>query len=524
MYPIDQTSILAVPFALPTSYIDALHREEAIAALDAHALKALSAEQVPPPASTAIDLSPVAQFQSALAQSHQLLDGLQPSGDNGSSNSSSGSSNAPLDALTGAAQNLVAAYNVLHTGEAAGTTAQAPLLNNLLHSVTNPNPAADASQAAGPATLADIGITLQAVTPAAASDASAALSLDAQALQTAYAANPQGTVALLNQTTGNFEQLGDQFAQQASIAAVGGAGNLSTATLLTAAAVPPAAASSASDASASATVAGSSADASAVPQDTLADLALTGALADNAAATADGVTQNQLDQLDQQQQQQQLNAARDAYSAQAATQQAQDKTLLTQQTAQLQSSEQLTQKQLSDASAKTAADAITQLRVTEQQQTSTLADTVSTTVRTEAAAAQARSQAAQSIADAAALTAAENAATTAEAAAQSPQAATELSVAAAIANAQAAVQSLPAQTVLPNPAAQDNTPANNGAAVPDPLAGNPALAAAIAAYRLGGAQAAVESRPAAPPPPKPQPVPKVEPVQPVDSASDAPPS
>ncbi|WP_296000980.1 hypothetical protein, partial [Rugamonas sp.] len=377
MSPIEQTSILAQPFALPTSYIEALHRNEAIAALDTTALKALALEAVPPPASSAIDLSPVAQFQSALAQSHQLLDGLP--------RSDGGSGGAQLDTLTGAAQNLVAAYNVLQTGDADSATVQAPLRSNLLHSVTQPNAAADASQAAGPATLADIGITLRAAAGnngnngSGDGDGLSALTLDAQALQSAYAANPQGTVALLNQTTGNFEQLGDQFAQQASVdaaagaAAVAGSGNASASA--SASDLTRASASAANAPSITTTAGANAATANAanVPQDTLADLALTDALADNATATADGVTQTQLDQLDQQQQQQQLDAAREVYSAQSAALQAQGKTLLAQQAAQLQGTEQLTQKQLADAGAKTVANAVTQLRVTAQQHTALLA-------------------------------------------------------------------------------------------------------------------------------------------------------
>ena len=80
-----------------------------------------------------------------------------------------------------------------------------------------------------------------------------------------------------------------------------------------------------------------------------------------------------------------------------------------------------------------------------------------------------------------------------------------------------------AATLLPNPAAPDNASARSGGGVNDPLAVNPALAAAIAAYSLGGAQAAIQIRPAAAPP-RTDRAQEVKPVQPIDSASDAPPS
>src|SRR5471030_731759 len=311
------TSLLAQPFALSTTALDELQALTPLAALDVTAVTALASESVTPIASTDVAFSPVAQFQSALAQSHQLLYELQtPEIGSGAPAAGTGqlSSAEQLNTLTDAAQNLVAAYNLL---QADGTTATlsaptavatpAPLLDQLQHSVSQPYPAADASKAAGPATLADIGNTLQ---EEPAIDTGACLTLDAQALQTAYAANPQGTVALLNQTTDTFEQLGDQYAEQRSVEA----------------AVPPLLVAVQAGASGSA---GSNSagvvPAAGVSQDTLADLALLDAFAGSAtqaqsasSASNEAAALAQLDQLDQLQQQHQLDQARDAYATQLA--------------------------------------------------------------------------------------------------------------------------------------------------------------------------------------------------------------
>src|SRR5471030_478815 len=295
------TSLLAQPFALSTTALDELQALTPLAALDVTAVTALASESVTPIASTDVAFSPVAQFQSALAQSHQLLDELQtPEIGSGAPAAGTGqlSSAEQLNTLTDAAQNLVAAYNLL---QADGTTATlsastavappAPLLDQLQHSVSQPYPAADASQAAGPATLADIGITLQA---APAIDTGAGLTLDAQALQTAYAANPQVTVALLNQTTDTFEQLGDQYALQASDAAS------------LAAATPAAVAAN-----------------NLVSQSSLADLALLDAFSETASAALPAgsvdTLSEQLAQIQEEQlTQQQLDVARDAFTTQTA--------------------------------------------------------------------------------------------------------------------------------------------------------------------------------------------------------------
>src|SRR5471030_416593 len=521
------TSLLAQPFALSTTALDELQALTPLAALDVTAVTALASESVTPIASTDVAFSPVAQFQSALAQSHQLLDELQtPEIGSGAPAAGTGqlSSAEQLNTLTDAAQNLVAAYNLL---QADGTTATlsastvvappAPLLDQLQHSVSQPYPAADASQAAGPATLADIGITLQA---APAIDTGAGLTLDAQALQTAYAANPQGTVALLNQTTDTFEQLGDQYAEQRGVEA----------------AVPPLLVAVQAGASGSA---GSNSagvvPAAGVSQDTLADLALLDAFAGSAtqaqsasSASNEAAALAQLDQLDQLQQQHQLDQARDAYATQLAALPPQagaartpaapgaNTIPSTQNTARTQLGEQATQaqlaqqldaeqyaarlldnKRLADSATQQQDDAATQLRIVEQQQESA-ASAAQTQVLSASAAALAEQQQTAALAEAAA---------------------DELAAEAAVADAQAGVgaTATPAAIV----AAPAQTAPDNGAGNADPLAVNPALAAAIAAYRLGGATAPVQSRPA-PPTQRPEPVQKVAPVDPVDSASDAP--
>src|SRR5471032_1693445 len=546
------TSLLAQPFALSTTFLDELQPLAPLAALDVSAVNAVSAptpESIAPAASTEVELSPVAQFQSALAQSHQLLDELQTPGVTNGANGAAAagaqqlSSTDQLHTLTGAAQNLVAAYNLLQTDSAStplAAAAEAPLLNNLLHSVTQPNPAADASQAAGPATLADIGITLR---PTPAIDHGAGLALDAQALQTAYAANPQGTVALVNQTTDTFEQLGDQYARQLSVEA----------------AVPPLLVAVQAGASGSA---GSNSagvvPAAGVSQDTLADLALLDAFAGSAtqaqsasSASNEAAALAQLDQLDQLQQQHQLDQARDAYATQLAALPPQagaartpaapgaNTIPSTQNTARTQLGEQATQaqlaqqldaeqyaarlldnKRLADSATQQQDDAATQLRIVEQQQESA-ASAAQTQVLSASAAALAEQQQTAALADAAALTLTENAALTQEASAANPAAADELAAESAVADAQAGVGATATPAAIA--AAPAQTAPDNGAGNADPLAVNPALAAAIAAYRLGGATAPVQSRPA-PPTQRPEPVQKVAPVDPVDSASDAPPS
>src|SRR5471030_174536 len=290
------TSALAQPFALSTTFLDELQPLAPLTALEPAAIAALDNAALTPAASSQVDLSSVAQFQSALAQSHQLLDELQTPVGHGGPAASTQQLNSidQLNTLTDAAQNLVAAFNLLQSDNAsapASAVAEAPLLNNLLHSVTQPNPAADASQAAGPATLADIGISLQ---PAPAIDGGANLTLNAQALQTAYAANPQGTVALLNQTTDTFEQLGDQYALQASDAA-----SLAVAT-------PAAVAAN-----------------NLVSQSSLADLALLDAFSETASAALPAgsvdTLSEQLAQIQEEQlTQQQLDVARDAFTTQTA--------------------------------------------------------------------------------------------------------------------------------------------------------------------------------------------------------------
>lgn len=543
------TSLLAQPFALSTTALDELQALTPLAALDVTAVTALASESVTPIASTDVAFSPVAQFQSALAQSHQLLDELQtPDIGSGAPAAGTGqlSSAEQLNTLTDAAQNLVAAYNLL---QADGTTATlsastvvappAPLLDQLQHSVSQPYPAADASQAAGPATLADIGITLQA---APAIDTGAGLTLDAQALQTAYAANPQGTVALLNQTTDTFEQLGDQYAEQRSVEA----------------AVPPLLVAVQAGASGSA---GSNSagvvPAAGVSQDTLADLALLDAFAGSAtqaqsasSASNEAAALAQLDQLDQLQQQHQLDQARDAYATQLAALPPQagaartpaapgaNTIPSTQNTARTQLGEQATQaqlaqqldaeqyaarlldnKRLADSATQQQDDAATQLRIVEQQQESA-ASAAQTQVLSASAAALAERQQTAALADAAALTLTQNAALTQEASAANPAAADELAAEAAVADAQAGVGATATPAAIAAAAPAQTAP-DNGAGNADPLAVNPALAAAIAAYRLGGATAPVQSRPA-PPTQRPEPVQKVAPVDPVDSASDAP--
>src|SRR5476649_1860280 len=511
------TSLLAQPFALSTTALDELQALTPLAALDVTAVTALASESVTPIASTDVAFSPVAQFQSALAQSHQLLDELQtPDIGSGAPAAGTGqlSSAEQLNTLTDAAQNLVAAYNLL---QADGTTATlsastavappAPLLDQLQHSVSQPYPAADASQAAGPATLADIGITLQA---APAIDTGAGLTLDAQALQTAYAANPQGTVALLNQTTDTFEQLGDQYAEQRSVEA----------------AVPPLLVAVQAGASGSA---GSNSagvvPAAGVSQDTLADLALLDAFAGSATqaqsasiASNEAAALAQLDQLGLLQQQQQLDQAREVYATQLGEQATQ--ALLTQQIdAEQYAARQLDSKRLNDSATQKQEDAATQLRIVEQQQEAA-ASAAQTQVLSVGAAALAEQQQTQAIADAAALTLTENAALTQAASAANPAAADDLAVEAAVADAQAGVGATATPAAIAAAAPAQTAP-DNGAGNADPLAVNPALAAAIAAYRLGGATAPVQSRPA-PPTQRPEPVQKVAPVDPVDSASDAP--
>lgn len=553
------TSTLAQPFALSTAFLDELHPLTPLAALEPGAIAALGNAALTPAASSQVDLSSVAQFQSALAQSHQLLDELHtPAAGNGAAGAQQLSSTQQRNTVTDAAQNLVAAFNLLQADGASTLTApaaaDAPLLDHLLHSVTQPNPAADASQAAGPATLADIGITLQ---PAQAADHGASLALNAQALATAYAANPQGTVALLNQTTGSFEQLGDQYAQQLSSEA----------------AIPPLLAGVPDGASGG--KASGLAPAAGVSQNTLADLALLDAFAGNAtqaqsasSAGNEAAALAQLDQLDGLQQQHQLDQARDAYTTQIAALKPQGLTLGTQASLGAQSAagaqatpgapatsgtsatsvtsrtqlgeqaaqelsaqqiaaeqyaaRQLDAKRLNDSATQKQQDAATELRVVEQQQEAA-ASAAQTQALSVSAAALTAQQQVQALADAAALTQTENAALTQEASAANPAAADELAAEAAIADAQSGVGATATPAAIVNPAAQALAPNDGGAATADPLAVNPALAAAIAAYRLGGATAPVQSRPT-PPSQRPEPVRKVEPVEPVDSATDAPPS
>ena len=242
MLPVSSTASSTVPAA---PQVGAAAGIAPLAAADVSA-----STEVAAPLSAVVDLSPLAQFLSTLALSQQQVEALLAAvnqqqmqkeqaaaearesahaeavaneeattaaqagigaGAQGSTNS------APiqldrtdqLSTLNDAAQHLADAFNLLQAaGDGSSGNADQTLLNNLVHGLQQGSPTENSQTA-----LANIGITLQ---PPLLGAAAGGLSLDTQALQTAFDKNPQQTLSTLNQTINSFGASGEQFAQQAS--------------------------------------------------------------------------------------------------------------------------------------------------------------------------------------------------------------------------------------------------------------------------------------------------------------------
>lgn len=304
-----------------------------------------AAVDLTPLSSTTVDLSPLGQFLSSLSLSRKTLTQLQ--GAATAINDTSETNNA--EAVTTAAQQLANAFNVLQTNAVqtnAVGTAQSAIdrlasdkpdtpLQPQIQTQTQPlqAPAAGVNAASNLDALAQLGITLQ-TSPIAANNNT--LVVDEQTLQAAFAANPAGTVASLNQAADTLDAFGADLLRQSANAvtqanSIDVLDNESTPALQQTTAVRDTfAADNGNSLAPKATAASQHAPAideesvaAAVPQTTLADMALTDLLGetqqasqaiDAAQISQEAATQLSLTQAD---------AAQAAQSAQAAAQTAQ---------------------------------------------------------------------------------------------------------------------------------------------------------------------------------------------------------
>lgn len=161
--------------------------------------------------STIVELSGLGQLLSATALFQNNLANLQP----GSANSGLGQNfGTDFGSLAAEAQNFVDTFNTLQSTLAGLQSAYGPLAGDALTTQFSQalDTRATATQANGgtaPTTLADIGITLQ------TGATGGTLSIDLQALQAAYQANPTGTFSLLAQAAQSLGNVAANYASQA---------------------------------------------------------------------------------------------------------------------------------------------------------------------------------------------------------------------------------------------------------------------------------------------------------------------
>lgn len=199
MMPISSSPATAPQAVAPAPDVNAVHAEN-----DA----VTSIGDAPPPASVAVELSPVAQFLLTVSQSQQQLTQLESAVLNGSAPQNSGQTT-----LQGTVQNVVSAFNLLpsvdfNQAQPPGTTLQ----NLLVQALTQP--AGDTvGQANTAQALAQIGISLQSPV---LSSLTGGLTLNSDLLNASFNNDNQATTGTLQQTLTTFSQIANQFAEQLS--------------------------------------------------------------------------------------------------------------------------------------------------------------------------------------------------------------------------------------------------------------------------------------------------------------------
>jgi Flagellar hook-associated protein 2 C-terminus len=175
--------------------------------------------------STVVELSGLGQLLSAAAVFQNNLASLHP----GSTDSGLGQNyGTDFASLAAEAQNLVDNFNALQ-GTLTGLQSSGLLTGNALaaqfsQSLDTAATGTIAGGGTGPATLADIGITQQSAT--------GTLSVDLQALQSAYQADPSATFSLLAQAAQSLGTVASDFTRQAgaetaTLNGLGSSGDLS---------------------------------------------------------------------------------------------------------------------------------------------------------------------------------------------------------------------------------------------------------------------------------------------------------
>ena len=495
MFPISSTTLSGpnpanLPLVSPTTAVNSVN-SSTIAPVG-------SAIDAPAQASVQVDLSPVANFLLTVSQSREQITQLQAAVVNGADPQEAA---ARATALNDATQNVVNAFNLLPGVEFNQAQPQGPsLLNNLVESLNRQTFGANASQQPNQAnqpnqpqsaaqslaqSLSRIGVTLQ---PPLLSDAAAGLSLDNEILRASFNTDNQSTTNTLQNTFDTFSELATRFAEQLSAAG---------------SAARPALASAQQDAlTPEDLVANARLDLARAELDLLRQVPLQDTAADRLAAqraeleqpltpratSPDSPIVNPLQASTAD-----VIAAQNAEAREAGTREADINALPSQQSQTAQSlpaAGQVEQNQAADASQENQAASNAS---TERSAAQTASDAAQATA---AAQALAQAQAAQSAADVLAAQSAEASAVAAQA--RAALAAATTPEAANAAGAIAAQQAAAAQTTAGNLAAanaaaadaQQQARAAQVAAVQastvqtNPLQGNPALAAAIAAYNI----------------------------------------
>ena len=157
--------------------------------------------------SAIVELSGLGQLLAATSTFQDALANLQP----GSADSGLGQNfGTDFGSLAAEAQNFVDSFNALQNALAGLQSGAGPLTGDALAAqfaqALGDQATATFTNGTGPTTLADIGI--------AQSD-SGTLSIDLQALQTAYQANASGTFSLLAQAAQSLGQVAAGYADQA---------------------------------------------------------------------------------------------------------------------------------------------------------------------------------------------------------------------------------------------------------------------------------------------------------------------
>ena len=229
MFPISSTTLSGpnpanFPLVSPTAAVDSVN-SSTIAPVG-------SAIDAPAQSSVQVDLSPVANFLLTVSQSREQIARLQTT--DGADPQEAASRAATLNDAT---QNVVNAFNLLPSVDFNQTQPQGPsLLNSLVDSLNRqtfgaqaaqqPNQTSQANQPNQPQSAAQslaqslsrIGVTLQ---PPLLSDAAAGLSLDNEILRASFNTDNQSTTGTLQNTLDTFSELATRFAEQLSAAGSG---------------------------------------------------------------------------------------------------------------------------------------------------------------------------------------------------------------------------------------------------------------------------------------------------------------